>query len=489
MNELPHPPTHAEVLRWCDSANSLPWFPAEAAAAGQSTREQLYDATFDLLRLGFIEVADWQKGRGQGFRLTELGRSKLGKIVPPHETAIPHPPETTAGEVESERGKRVLAAFTDPDPGRLTQAIALGFALWFLIGYFVARAADVGSTYLLKGHTDTLLRIGAAFGPLIYAGDWWRLISSGFVHIGLIHLLLNLYGFLLVGRIAESLWGPWRLAIIFILSAVGGAMATTAFRPGVLLAGASGGIWGVMLSVVAGLILYRRHLRSDGFVEIARSLGLSIAVNAMVSFVPGIAWEAHFIGGAIGFLTAVLLDRIRTGEDRDRWIASVILGLLVAIGWASYRWHVQHSAIWQPIRTWSDMQSTLRSIPPPDGQATGTKAAQVRLEPLVALKQLLKLQQDGMIAAIGSSQVRLDRIVKEAAALRHDSETALSLLRTASAQPPLIAYYEALVEAAIRLESVAQDPPSARAWAALDGPIAKVRELSQAIDWGTPSVP
>lgn len=470
-------------------AGTLPWFPTEAVAAGKSTREQLYDSTYDLLRLGFVEVVDWQKGRGQGFRLTELGRSKLGKTSGPAETKPLLPPEPSGRETDLERGERARAAFAHPDPGRLTQAIALGSALWFVIGFFVARAADAGPTYLLKGHTDTLLRIGAAFGPLIYAGDWWRLISSGFLHIGLIHLFLNLYGLLLVGRIAESLWGSWRLALLFILSAIGGAMATTALRPGVLLAGASGGIWGVMLSVVAGLILYRRHLPSDWIRENARSFGLSIAINAMVSFVPGIAWEAHFIGGAIGFVVAILLDRIRTGADRDRWIASVILALLAAIACAGYRWHVQHSATWQPIRTWYDVQTTLRSIPPADGQASVSKGAKVRLEPIVALRQLLRLQQEGMIAAIGSSRVRMNRIVKEAAALRQDSETALSLLRTATAQPQLIAYYEALVEAANRLEAVAQDPPSARAWAALDAPVAKVRELSHAIDLGTPSVP
>jgi hypothetical protein len=150
---------------------------------------------------------------------------------------------------------------------------------------------------------------------------------------------------------------------------------------------------------------------------------------------------------------------------------------------------VQHSATWQPIRTWYDVQTTLRSIPPADGQASVSKGAKVRLEPIVALRQLLRLQQEGMIAAIRSSRVRMNRIVKEAAALRQDSETALSLLRTATAQPQLIAYYEALVEAANRLEAVAQDPPSARAWAALDAPVAKVRELSHAIDLGTPSVP
>lgn len=153
-------------------------------------------------------------------------------------------------------------------------------------------------------NTFNLVRWGAKFNPLIFAGEWWRFITPMFIHIGLLHLLMNSVVLYIIGPMAEKLYGKWRYALIYVLSGITGVVASFAFNINVA-AGASTAIFGIF-----GALLYLVVLKPHIY---ARSLGISIAglvvVNLVVDlFSQGIDLAGH-IGGLVGgFLIAGALS-------------------------------------------------------------------------------------------------------------------------------------------------------------------------------------
>ena len=119
-----------------------------------------------------------------------------------------------------------------------------------------------------------------------------------------------------------------------------------AIQPTATLAGASGAIWGLLASLAAWLLLFRKHLPSDVAGDWARRLWLVFILNAGVSFLPGISWQAHLGGGVAGFIAAWLLNAVRFNVGGRRLAAAALLiampvacfgALFVAIKWSG-RW-------------------------------------------------------------------------------------------------------------------------------------------------------
>ena len=89
-----------------------------------------------------------------------------------------------------------------------------------------------------------LLAFGANFGPLVRAGEWWRLVASMFLHGSWLHLLLNGYALFVLGRNVEAFYGRWKLLALFLGSGIAGGVAS-GLLPNPPSVGASGGIFGV----------------------------------------------------------------------------------------------------------------------------------------------------------------------------------------------------------------------------------------------------
>lgn len=161
-------PTLADVLAWCEAAGPGGWYPADRAAEGP-VRESLYQHTMDLRRLGYIEVADWAKGKGQGFVLTDAGRLKLGRPIPtpPADTS-----KTKSGLIATEKVDRERADGIDPRPPVVAPALVVACLTWFCIGLYLAMTAGTTMSYVTTADVPTLTRIGAAYGPRLYAGEW-----------------------------------------------------------------------------------------------------------------------------------------------------------------------------------------------------------------------------------------------------------------------------------------------------------------------------
>ena len=157
----------------------------------------------------------------------------------------------------------------------------------------------------VEGSTDlrVLIDFGAKVNTLIQAGEAWRLLTSTIIHIGIIHLAFNLYALWVLGPLTEESLGHQRFFMIYILSGLGGSIASFLFSPA-LSAGASGAIFGLL-----GALLYYSYKRPALWKS---GLGMNLIVVILVNFgfglvQPGIDNFAHLGGLITGTLTCVLL--------------------------------------------------------------------------------------------------------------------------------------------------------------------------------------
>ncbi|MCA1588490.1 MAG: rhomboid family intramembrane serine protease [Chloroflexi bacterium] len=138
-------------------------------------------------------------------------------------------------------------------------------------------------------------------------GEWWRVVTSAFFHLGPIHLAFNMYVLYLYGQLVERMYGPIEYAAIYLLCAAGGSVLTILVDPGQSAAGASGAIFGLvgMLFVVS-----RRHhaLLGREARTVVAGVGSYLVFLLIFTFVvPGISWTGHLGGLAVGALLGLLL--------------------------------------------------------------------------------------------------------------------------------------------------------------------------------------
>ncbi|WP_296208417.1 rhomboid family intramembrane serine protease [Psychrobacter sp. UBA3480] len=160
--------------------------------------------------------------------------------------------------------------------------------------------------------TEALLKWGANALPFTMGDDPWRLISSAFLHIGLMHLLFNGFAMYFFGQIAEPMFGSAKFLALFLLAAIGGNLLNSYVtwqsildgtgQPG-LSAGASGGIMGIGAALLIAALF---KISVNGMVLNLQSLIFIMGINLVYGFaVPGIDNAGH-IGGAITGLVIAL---------------------------------------------------------------------------------------------------------------------------------------------------------------------------------------
>jgi rhomboid protease GluP len=151
---------------------------------------------------------------------------------------------------------------------------------------------------------------GANFGYYTVRGQWWRLITSAFVHIGLLHLLFNMWCLWRLGFLAELIFGRGKYLAIYLVCAVVSAMASIAWRPMAASAGASGAIFGIAGALLATFYFRKLPLPPSAARPMLRSLVTFAIVNlAFGSLVPGIDNAAHVGGFACGLVIGAVLPK------------------------------------------------------------------------------------------------------------------------------------------------------------------------------------
>jgi rhomboid protease GluP len=153
---------------------------------------------------------------------------------------------------------------------------------------------------LLGGSTEVevLIRMGAKFTPLIAAGEYWRLFTSMFLHIGVMHLAFNGYALFIIGTELERLEGPGRFLAIYLLSGLFGSLASYALSDS-LAAGASGAIFGIIGALAAFFLIHREKLGAWGSRRLA-NIGIVIVFNLIWGFSqPGRIDNVAHVGGLL----------------------------------------------------------------------------------------------------------------------------------------------------------------------------------------------
>ena len=141
-------------------------------------------------------------------------------------------------------------------------------------------------------------------------GEWWRLITAGFLHAGLMHLLFNCLALYTLGTPFEALYGRTRYAILLLISLVAGSYASITFNAeNQVSVGASGAIFGLF----GALLVVGRRLGAD-----TRPTLTLLAINTAIAIaIPNIDWRAHLGGLAGGVVVATVYKLIpqRRGGD------------------------------------------------------------------------------------------------------------------------------------------------------------------------------
>jgi len=143
-----------------------------------------------------------------------------------------------------------------------------------------------------------LILFGAKVNILIAEGQVWRLVTAMFIHIGIIHLLFNLYALNALGPLVEGFFGSRRFLLIYFISGVWGSVASFAFSDA-LSAGASGAIFGLVGASTVYFLRYRENFGARGR-AIVQNMFVVIGINLVFGLsMPGIDNWGH-IGGLIG---------------------------------------------------------------------------------------------------------------------------------------------------------------------------------------------
>jgi membrane associated rhomboid family serine protease len=277
--------------------------------------------------------------------------SQLAEHRPARGEAAPASPEPTGGRPQPRPPRLSGVKWRDvPVTSAFVAAnvlVAAGMAV------ATGETADLG----------VLVQFGANLKAATAAGDWWRLVTCNFLHVGLLHLFINMYGLWVLGRLVEQFLGRSRMVVLYVAAGIGGAVASLAFGGPATSAGASGAVFGLLGAAVAELALHRELYPRRWSGALLGNLLFVAVANAAIGFMyPMIDQSAHLGGLATGAALGALLSPNLSLAARP-WMRGLVIGLVAAAG-ASLAYGAWGAAT-------SDLAATLRSLPRVEREADG----------------------------------------------------------------------------------------------------------------------
>lgn len=185
--------------------------------------------------------------------------------------------------------------------------------------FLVMIAAGVS---LIDPKPGDLLRLGADFGPYTTNGQWWRLLTAAFLHAGILHIAMNLWALSSGGTFTERLFGNSGFLTLYLLSAIGGNLASLWWNPLIVSVGASGAIFGVYGGLIGLLLLRHRSipetmagsLTSNALLFVGYNIVFGLRDNSHIDI------AAHLGGLATGLVVgAALAYRVDPVAGGPRW--------------------------------------------------------------------------------------------------------------------------------------------------------------------------
>ncbi len=211
-------------------------------------------------------------------------------------------------------------------PPRATWGILGVTAVYFAMSWIAGGPENIA----------VVLAFGANYGPLVADGDLWRLVTSIFLHGGLLHLLLNAYALFFLGRNLEAFYGAWSLFVLFLGSGVAGSIASAALSHNISV-GASGGIFGLLGASLVFAFRHRGLLPKRVVTIMGTALVPWVVLNLVTGyFLPVVDIHAHWGGLVGGALLAFVIPPLaleealgRPAPGTPRFLASLCLSLFI----------------------------------------------------------------------------------------------------------------------------------------------------------------
>jgi rhomboid protease GluP len=178
-----------------------------------------------------------------------------------------------------------------------------------------------------------LLTWGANWGPLSLGPQAWRILASNYIHIGIVHILLNMWCLWSLGALAERVFDPWTYVLVYTACGLAGSISSLWWHPQVVGAGASGAIFGLAGALIAALYLGRLPISKQAMQGTLRSLLVFAGYNLFFGLAPGIDNSAHLGGLVAGLALGAVLAKHLTDppEIREGWRRGVFFAAAVVL--------------------------------------------------------------------------------------------------------------------------------------------------------------
>lgn len=339
------PPTKRDlllaVLRACYEAAPNPLYPTPFAEAQRLDRT-LLDRVLDELRLnGLIRLTEWVAGMGQGYTLTQAGLELLehpNRLHPGAPLPRARPEPDPHAEPDGPRSPAPLI-----QPGRPTATLTL---IALNVGYFFFGIYLLQHGGMSLSEATNLYLNGAQQNPRVHHvlreqgslraedvrqnGQWWRILASAFIHLGIFHIGMNMYALYVLGQLLEAMWGSFRMVVVYFISAITGGCIVV--WTGSSAVGASGAICGLLGSLGIWVLLNREHLPP----AMASGLTRMVLINLVLLFVisvaiPGVSWQGHLGGAVGGALASFPMQLSRHGHGPVQRTLGLLASLLVPL--------------------------------------------------------------------------------------------------------------------------------------------------------------
>lgn len=229
--------------------------------------------------------------------------------------------------------------------------VGLNLAVFVMMGF-------LGAGWIDHANMMPYIHYGANNGAATTDGEWWRLVTSMFMHYGIIHLALNMWALFQAGHLAEKLLGRWPYAFLYLGSGIVGSLTTIAWNGDQKWsAGASGAVFGVYGALLGYMLREKHGLPAKVYQPLVRSTLSFAGYNLVFGLIhPSIDNAAHLgglISGAVlGWILALPVQaEIRAKFGRPRLLLGVaVLSVVVAVGVATaprFDYHVREELAWE----------------------------------------------------------------------------------------------------------------------------------------------
>jgi membrane associated rhomboid family serine protease/Flp pilus assembly protein TadD len=233
------------------------------------------------------------------------------------------PVSLTCPECDKRRGQSSLAGIPTSGQAPVTPSFLITAGL-------IALNVMVFLIMVLRGvspfapSSQQMIAFGADFGPLTLNGQWWRLVTSMFLHFGIVHIGLNMWCLWNLGRAAEQLMGRASYLLAYFVSGIFSSITSVYWHPMGASAGASGAIFGMAGVLVSYVYLKKTPSHITINSKMLGSLGTFIAYNLAFGALPGISNAAHIGGLVMGLVVGAVLPAAGASEAARRTRVSLV---------------------------------------------------------------------------------------------------------------------------------------------------------------------